>query len=565
MAFDLSTARPVTGGFDLSTAQAAPSGATPGQASPSLIDSALRILSRVGNGVMSAGPAETVAHLGTGAVAGLGGGLNYLGTLAATGGDTDAAKAVQEATQQALTYQPRTKEGKAIADAADKALGLIPKGISTVAEGLLDNGLQDPEMAGRADLSDPNTKGTVTPGMAAAVNTAGNALMQLGGLRGLRGARAAEASAADSVPTNAPKPAPTTPAELLRQSLDNGKDVGYQTTPNYDPSASFLDRLGQGIAGKAQVEQGARVQNQAVTNALGARAVGLSPAELVTQQKLQAIRQAAVDKGYAPIQDLDGPIQADAQFLKNNEAIRSEHGDSLSGNPDVAATADLLKRASFDPAKITDQISTLRSRASDAYTAGRPSAGAAFRKQAGELEALLDRHLQDLDDVSPDLLNNYRAARQLIAKTHTIGDNLNPSTGNIDAAGIGSALRDGTPLTGSLKTIADFANSAPGITTVPNGAPLPTSPLNTLAGAAAAHSTGGASLALIPAARAFAARWLLTRNENPALLQPGTKTYGQTALDAIHGNAAAFQRIYGRSAPGALIASESSPDTKRYQ
>jgi hypothetical protein len=51
-------------------------------------------------------------------------------------------------------------------------------------------------------------------------------------------------------------------------------------------------------------------------------------------------------------------------------------------------------------------------------------------------------------------------------------------------------------------------------------------------GAAAAQSTGGASLALIPAARAFAARWLLQRNENPALLQPIGKTYGQSA-DAL--------------------------------
>jgi len=518
----------------------------PGTSQPyTTLQSAMNILNRVGRGLVSAGPAETALHLGTGAIAGLGGGLNYLGTLAATGGDTDAAKAVQEATQQALTYQPRTTEGKAIANAADKALGLIPQALNKAGEVTAD-------ITGSALLG-------------AAVNTGGNALLQLAGLRGLRGAGAAEAGAADSVAATAPKPAPTTPAELLQQSLNNGKAVGYQVTPNYDPSAAFLDRLGQGIAGKNQVEQGARVQNQGVTNALGARSVGLSPAEVVTQQKLQQIRQAAVDKGYAPIQELEGPIQADTQFLKNNEAIRSEHGDELSGNPDVTATADLLKRSSFDPSKITDQISTLRSRASDAFTAGRPSAGAAFRKQAGELEALLDRHLQDLDDVSPDMLNNYRAARQLIAKTHTIGDNLNPSTGNIDAAGIGSALKDGTRLDGELKTIADFANSAPGITTVPNGVPLPTSPFNTLAGAAAAHSTGGASLALIPAARAFAARWLLTRNENPALLQPVGKTYGASALDAIHGNAAAFQRIYGSTAPGALIASEGSPDTKNYQ
>jgi hypothetical protein len=356
----------------------------------------------------------------------------------------------------------------------------------------------------------------------------------------------------------------------LAQSLDNGKNVGYQVTPNYDPSASFLDRLGQGIAGKAQVEQGARIQNQGVTNALGARSIGLPPQALITPQALQAVRQAAVDKGYGPIADLDGPIQADAQFMKNQAQIKSAHGDELSGNPDVGATADILmglkpdsldpltlqQRStlpSFDPAKITDQISTLRTRAQDAYAAGRPSAGAAFRQQAGELEALVDRHLQDLDDAAPDMLTNYRAARQLIAKTHTIEGALNPSTGNVDATAIGSKLQNGVPLDGDLKTIADFANSASTISRVPNGAPLPTSPLNTMAGAAAAHATGGASLALIPAARSFAASWLLRHADKPALLQPVGKSLGQSALDAVHGNSKAFASLYGGVAPGVLL------------
>jgi hypothetical protein len=160
--------------------------------------------------------------------------------------------------------------------------------------------------------------------------------------------------------------------------------------------------------------------------------------------------------------------------------------------------------------------------------------------------------------ISPATLTNYRAARQLIAKTHTIGDNLNPSTGNVNATGVGNALKDGTPLTGDLKTIADFANSAPGITSVPNGAPLPTSPFNTLAGAAAAHGTGGASLALIPAARSFAASWLLRHNAKPELLQPLNKTLGQTALDAVHGNAKAFASLYGGVAPGVLASTDTT-------
>jgi hypothetical protein len=505
---------------------------------PGYLDSALSTLNNIGKGVLSAGPLESAAHLGSGAIAGLGGGLGYLGGLAASNGDPGAAKASQEAIQSALTYQPKTTAGKALSAAADKALGLIPQGLNKQGE----------YIAGI----------TGSPALGAAVNTGGNALMQVLGLRGaLRGAPGA-AGAIEDAAANAPRPAPTTPAELLQQSLDRGKNVGYQTTPNYDPQASLLERAGQGIAGEAQTMKGARGANQPVTNALAARAVGQDPASLITHPGLAAIRKAAYEQGYEPIKNLPDDIASDTQYLRNNQAIKSTHGNELSGNPDVVTTADMLNRASFTPPQILDYISTLRSRAGDAFSAGRADASTALRKQAGELESLLDRHLQDLDNLPSNLLTKYRAARQLIAKSHTVGDNLNPSTGNVNATGIGQALKDGTPLEGDLKTIADFANSAPPLASIPNGTPQITSPINTMAGTMAAHSTGGLSLALIPGARAFATKFLERHNSNPALLQPRDRTLGQTALDAIHGNATAFAKMYGDSAPGSILSTQSN-------
>jgi hypothetical protein len=511
------------------------------------LDSALSTLNSIGKGALSAGPLETAAHLGSGAIAGLGGGLGYLSQLATTKGDTDSAKQFQQRVQSDFTYQPRTKAGQAMANAADKALGLIPQGLNKAGEVT-------------ADVTGSSLLG-------AAVNTAGNAALNLlplkGAYRAATGAERATTAAANAVAAQsaaaraaAPRPVPTTPAELLQQSLDNGKNVGYSVTPNYDPTASALERLGQGIAGEAQTMKGARGNNQPVTNALGARAIGQDPASLVTHPGLAAIRQAAYEQGYEPIKNLDGDISADTQFLRNNQAIKSTHANELSGNPDVVATANLLNRASFSPDVILDHISTLRSRASDAFAAGRSDAGTAFRKQASELESLLDRHLQDMDNLPGDMLTKYRAARKLIAQTHTIGDNLNPSTGNIDAIGIGKALKDGTPLDGDLRTIADFANAAPPLASIPNGTPQLTSPINTMAGAAAAHSTGGLSLALIPGARAFATKYLERHNKTPALLQPRDKTLGQTALDAVMGNAAAFAKLYGNSAPGGILADQ---------
>jgi hypothetical protein len=67
------------------------------------------ILSRVGREAV--GGVEAVASTASGIPASLGGGLTYLATLAASR-DPAAAKAVQEQTQEALTYHPSSEYGK---------------------------------------------------------------------------------------------------------------------------------------------------------------------------------------------------------------------------------------------------------------------------------------------------------------------------------------------------------------------------------------------------------------------------------------------------------------------
>jgi len=59
--------------------------------------------------------------------AGLGGGLTYLGTLIATGGDTEAAAYVKEQTEQALSYRIRSAGGQEAADTFATALAPAAK------------------------------------------------------------------------------------------------------------------------------------------------------------------------------------------------------------------------------------------------------------------------------------------------------------------------------------------------------------------------------------------------------------------------------------------------------
>src|SRR5690606_24838065 len=75
------------------------------------------------------------------------------------------------------------------------------------------------------------------------------------------------------------------------------------------------------------------------------------------------------------------------------------------------------------------------------------------------LEDLIDRNLQASGQ--QELLKNYRAARQTLAKVYDVEKALNVASGNVDAKKLGSTLAKGRPMTGELKQIAEFANQFP--------------------------------------------------------------------------------------------------------
>lgn len=134
------------------------------------------------------GAGEAALNAGTGAIAGLGGGLNYLAILGEKN-DPEGAKAVQEATQNALTYQPRTEAGKEYAGAVGNAMSWL--------------GPKEGEWAGEkvADV-------TGSPLAGAAVNTGINAIPMALGMRAGRGKPAPKAGEAfsDSVGASAAAP-----------------------------------------------------------------------------------------------------------------------------------------------------------------------------------------------------------------------------------------------------------------------------------------------------------------------------------------------------------------------
>lgn len=119
---------------------------------------------------------ETSIHVGSGMVAGLGGGLSYLGTLIGSR-DAEAAKAVKEETERKLTYEPKTAEGKKYSQAVDEAGQYLgPKEGAAAGERISD-------LATHLGAS-PQVAGYV----GASVNAGVNAIPYALGARGAKGA-----------------------------------------------------------------------------------------------------------------------------------------------------------------------------------------------------------------------------------------------------------------------------------------------------------------------------------------------------------------------------------------
>lgn len=308
------------------------------------------------------------------------------------------------------------------------------------------------------------------------------------------------------------------PSPTMAQNVQAGQEAGYVVPPT-QVKPSVLNRMLEGFAGKLTTAQNASYANQEVTNKLAARALGLPEGEVLTPELLNSLRTKA-GQAYENLR-LSGRINPDLTFTKQLDDIvkdfRMAENDFKSAKlrPEIDII-ESLKSKSFDANSAVSKIIELRKDASKAYTAGDGSMGDTYKKSAGVLEDAIEKHLAKIGDV--EKLQKFRDARQLIAKTYTVGDALNPATGSINAQKLGSALSNQEPLTGELKDIAKFNLAFPKATqtpermgSLPQMSPLDIVPASVVGGASyftghenEAGPLGIASLALRPAFRAAA-------------------------------------------------------------
>lgn len=264
----------------------------------------------------------------------------------------------------------------------------------------------------------------------------------------------------------------TTLSPQMIDAVSKAREAGY-TVPPTQAGGGIINRALEGMAGKASTLQEASVRNQNVTNKLAAKSLGLPEDSILSPEALISIRDEA------------GIAYEALKSLPKKAAISADSTMNRAASPEI------------NPAKMVEDLKTARADAEAWYNAWKRSANPrdkakanAFKTQATKLENDLEQYAKDMG--KEDLVPALRDARQLIAKTYTVENAINKTTGTVDAKELAKKLQKGKPMSEELKQIAEFAQAFPKAAQKPEiiGGTIGISPLDY----AAATLTGGASM-----------------------------------------------------------------------
>jgi hypothetical protein len=322
---------------------------------------------------------------------------------------------------------------------------------------------------------------------------------------------------------------PRAPTQLTQAQLVAERAIAEGATlPPTQVNPSMINRIIEGISGKQQTSQIASVKNQQLINEQARKALNLAPDVEITPQVLQQFR---AEKGLAYDALRANPTYySDKQFFADlgKETARLQNMKAL----DVSAELKLLnnlKQINFNGDELVESIKRLRDSAqtnsSPLANARDKDLGRAQKFAAQQLEALAERNLTNFNQ--PDVMANFKQARQDIAKSYTIEKALNATTGNVSGADLGNLARKGKIVPAELQTLANAAGAYPTafqnvarIGSVPGFSPLDIGTAG-IASAAAGNPSVMLSAATRPTLRSLAVSPMYQRNMFPSS-QPQT-------------------------------------------
>ena len=373
-----------------------------------------------------------------------------------------------------------------------------------------------------AGLTQNVLTGSTTAGITSAAGQAANT----GTINPLQLANETVAGALMTLPTATVSglSTPKTPANLTQSQLVAERAIAQGATlPPTQVNPSMLNRLLEGFSGKQQTGQVASIKNQEVINAQARKTLNLPEDTVITPQVLQDYRNV---KGQAyDALKANNTYYADKQFFTDINK-RTAELQKLANTTDVTSELRVLnglKQMNFDGVGLVEQMKRLRYDGEANLASVDPanrSLGQAQKFAARQLEDLAERNLKNFNQ--PDVMSNFKQARQDIAKSYTIEKSLNAVTGDVSGAKLGQRAAQGKIVPSELQALADAAAAYP--TAFQNtsriGSVPGISPLDVGAAGVAAASSGNPSLlgAVIgrPAVRAGITSPVFQRNMLPS-------------------------------------------------
>lgn len=404
------------------------------------------------------GLVEAAANMGSGMFAKTASdiaGLSYIPVhaLGLTKRDPDEVK---RQVQQDLTYSPKTASGKWIAEY--NPLALLGKGLDMGADWATEGIESNPLRSGSKEF-----------------------LLQLANLAATRaGAGSPYTTKQAALDIQKSRNAP---ADAI---LAGTRKTGYKILPSEANPTSTMASL-EGLVDTRKLASDIERHNQNIAQNVVRQELGLPDTTPLSAATLKEIGDTRVSPAYEAV-GKTGQIPLSQSFMdamKNiADEVQSAMGQSTTlarGKKAKAIAEEMMGNTSLDASMLTKTLSDLRTLKSKAIS-GEKKDMAAYNyysriEKAIELE--VENHLSSQSSSTAALLRgpalklfqDYKAARELGAKTHAVRDAMDGDMFEIDPTVLGEAQAGGAPLTGGLESMAHAGRQYPHSMTKPINTP----------------------------------------------------------------------------------------------
>ena len=249
------------------------------------------------------------------------------------------------------------------------------------------------------------------------------------------------------------------------------RDLGLSIPPSYAHGKGGITTAGPAIEGmvggapKTAVE--ASMKNQPIITSKAAEDIKTLDKTLpVSDETLDAAAQPYYEK-YTAVKNLGKSIPIDGQFKNGVASIGQESADAFP--MDSSPALDKLKQAYLQPDSFGSNGAVLKIRQlrkdGNLNIASRDpekmQLGYAQRQIASLIEDQMERYATSRPEGfdAPNVIKDFKHARQQIAKIETLRDSIKPGTNDVSAAYLAKQLNKGAPLSGNMLKIAEAYNN----------------------------------------------------------------------------------------------------------